>query len=387
MTVKNVQLLSCPNSQNGDFRIFAKEILRAGQILEGISENELEQEDQIRTGVLINENSLTAFPIKEYITIMLSDQDVDTFHIIPMLEEAEKYASDEFKPIISTTLKRYRKQEETDAGKWNREEMRYYDSEVSTPEKRTKMVKHINTVPLWQIFIPRKKYLIDPIAEHCKNKSVLEVGCGNSRTISQLFPPNQNQYNYIGIDISWKRLLVAKTVIPEGSFIQASALNLPFKNKCFATIFGFGVYHHLPNHEQGYKSSLEKLDPNGYLAFHEPFEKTSRLINPEKYPFLIKLLTTYEHSEHDNEINLDKMYAEIKKCGFKPYKVRYADSVLRAGINLIIRKFPFLFKSKSVNQAVYTIDRIFLNTFCRRPNSLGPGGITIIVQGEQNNTN
>ena len=58
--------------------------------------------------------------------------------------------------------------------------------------------------------------------------------------------PLKYNYNYIGTDISFNRLRIAKSILPKSNFISCSALNLPFKSNIFDVVIGFGVFHHLP---------------------------------------------------------------------------------------------------------------------------------------------
>ena len=115
-------------------------------------------------------------------------------------------------------------------------------------------------------------------------------------------------YNYIGTDISFNRLRIAK-YFTKSNFISCSALNLPFKSNIFDVVIGFGVFHHLPDLKIGFDESIRCIKDEGLLGFSEPVEKP-KILNEDGR--IAKLLATYEHSEHDNDINLEKTKIILK---------------------------------------------------------------------------
>lgn len=82
--------------------------------------------------------------------------------------------------------------------------------------------------------------------------------------------PIDYNYGYVGIDISWQRLIRACSIVSEGSFIQASALNLPFDSQCFNVVVAFGALHHVPSPDLAVEECMRVLSPNGRFAFQEP---------------------------------------------------------------------------------------------------------------------
>jgi len=75
--------------------------------------------------------------------------------------------------------------------------------------------------------------------------NILDIGCGNGRLLS-LF--ENKKIHYTGIDSSEKLIEIAKkNHSEEQKFINANALDLPFQNETFDTIFSIAVLHHVPS--------------------------------------------------------------------------------------------------------------------------------------------
>jgi hypothetical protein len=121
-------------------------------------------DDDIKLGIAISESSPTAFPIDEFVGVFLADEDVDIHHHSAFFSQHAKKLPDAFKQAVHQTMQQIVSMNETSDGKWNREEMRYYDAEVDTVEKREKMLDAVFHKPVWRIFIPRKKSIIDVIS-------------------------------------------------------------------------------------------------------------------------------------------------------------------------------------------------------------------------------
>lgn len=74
----------------------------------------------------------------------------------------------------------------------------------------------------------------------------LEIGCGDGLSTSFL----KNKVSVlISLDLSEKRIKIARKINKNVSFILADARVLPFKNEVFDTICAFEVIEHLPSYE------------------------------------------------------------------------------------------------------------------------------------------
>ena len=269
MRKKNLKKIICPNFGCSHLSIFGAEIVRGKTFMSNLAHDEMFDDDDIKEGVIYNKSAGTAYLIKDFIAILLKDQDVDTINSLDDLKKISQTCSLEVKDVIQKTLARINESADTDESVWNKEEMSYYDSEVLTPEKRNDMVSSIKNEYLHHIFIERKKYILENTAFD-NGSSVLEVGCGNARTIAHLIPLQSYNYPFVGIDISFARLQVAKAAMPDGDFMQASALNLPFKNGCFDNVIAFSSLHHLPSPLTGYKEIFRCAKTDGMLFINEP---------------------------------------------------------------------------------------------------------------------
>jgi SAM-dependent methyltransferase len=89
--------------------------------------------------------------------------------------------------------------------------------------------------------------------------AILEVGCGVG-----VYSDNLN--NWVGLDIS----KIALNANKAKGVVQASALNLPFKNDCFSLVMMFEAIEHLPNPEQSLIEIIRVLKPGGLLAIGSP---------------------------------------------------------------------------------------------------------------------
>ena len=374
MRKKVVHLLKDPNNHQPGFKLFGSVVHRGTTTLTNLTDQDLDPEDNIEKGLLISVSGNTAYPIEGFVAILLNDSDVDLNHHRPLLESFSGSCPPEFQQVLNSTLDRLAAAQNSADGTWNREEMKYYDKEVATEEQRNKMLKAIREVPVWRIFLPRKKHIIDVIAPEIKNEYLLEIGSGNSRTVSWEFNPSKFNYNYIGSDISFKRLLVAKQAIPSGDFFQASALNLPFLDNSFRVVLSFGMLHHLPRPEDAVKSSYQLVKDEGLFAFHEP------IIKPElKLPGMDtfrKTMTTYEHSDHDGKIDFDQISALLKSYGFKQISIHRQISIFRSFSETIIKNISrSILNKQSVIKTIEFLDEIPLNTLGRISRRAGASAV------------
>jgi len=381
MRKKIIRLLSCPNTQSGSFHVFAHELLRNDKTLYKIQDSDIRDEDDIIHGVLVNEQANTAYPISEGIGILLSDLDTDIEHHTSLLKSMKEDCPTSFQKIINHSIERINQRETSTDGQWNREEMSYYDSPVKTNAFLEKWFYDIRHRPVWNLFLPRYNNLVRYITATCSDKFILEIGCGSARSVSWIFRPKKYNYNYVGIEISWRKLLLAKKVLPEGDFFQASALNLPFKQHMFHSVLSFGVFHHLPRPIEAISHCIEQLSPNGFLALQEPIN-TPKLFRDGSITknFIEKVFNQYEHSEHDNEIDLSKTITLLKEQNFNIVNIKYSHSIIYPILNLIYKNISNQKIQKQAIKIAMFIDQVMINTICRLSSRFGPRGVTLVVQ-------
>ena len=127
-------------------------------------------------------------------------------------------------------------------------------------------------------------FLFDDLKE---GEKVLDLGCGNGRWFSVF---REKKVEYFGVDFSEKLVQIAKEKFPEGKFLVADALNLPFPENFFDKVYSIAVLHQIPSEIfriKFLKEAKRVLKKEGKLIltvwkFHELKEKLILL----KYTFL-----------------------------------------------------------------------------------------------------
>jgi SAM-dependent methyltransferase/uncharacterized protein YbaR (Trm112 family) len=381
MRKRLIKLLYSPESGNNSFKVFALELKRKEEVFKNISHNHMADDDDIVTGVMVSESAGVAYPIINSVLVMLNDNDMLVSKQFKLFDVVYDSCPEEYKSIIREHKNRIEEMRKTDLDRWNNDEMIYFDKKVDTQELRDSMIKDIKNTQLWRIFIPRKQQIIHYLKPNCELENILEIGCGNARTLSWIFPPLQYKYNYIGLDISFKRLLVAKAIIPQGDFIQASAVKIPFQNDSLFSIISFGTLHHLPNPEKAVDSCVEKIQNGGLFALHEPMKKPKFINRDSK---LYKRLNTYEHSSHDDEVDSEVIVSRLNESGFKPINLKFYNSALKTLLEKILSIFPEKFgNNKIMVRIVHFFDVIFLKTIGRISKRFGPHAIIGIFKKEK----
>jgi ubiquinone/menaquinone biosynthesis C-methylase UbiE len=82
------------------------------------------------------------------------------------------------------------------------------------------------------------------VLKYIKGK-VLEIVCGDGAWIGFL---KKHSERLVSIDLSEKRIKIARQADSRVEFILCDARNLPFKSESFDTICAFEVIEHLPNY-------------------------------------------------------------------------------------------------------------------------------------------
>lgn len=109
---------------------------------------------------------------------------------------------------------------------------------------------------IWEEFV----FLFEDLKE---GEKVLDLGCGNGRWF-EIF--KDKKVDYTGVDFSEKLIEIAKRRFPEGKFLVADALNLPFSENFFDKVYSLSVLHHIPSKElrlQFFKEIKRVLKPRG----------------------------------------------------------------------------------------------------------------------------
>ena len=378
MRITLLDQLICPNTHKPGFTAFAAKLRRGDETLTSVEHSAIGKEDEIVEGLLITADEQYAYPIRFDVLSMLSDEDIDLREYHEHLEALRPNLSPRFLEVGDRTAARLVSRQTSEDGDWNREEMKYYDSEVDTPEKRAAMCADIANTYLPHIFLPRQKHVIGPLLPAIEDKTVVEIGCGNARTITRLMPPGKHNYRYIGSDIAFWRLVVAKTVCPDGEFIQASAFNLPLATACAEVGISFGMLHHLPRPAEGLKDLHRSLKADSYLALHEPV--VTKKILADRYKKLEALLQTYEHSDHDGEVDIEDFCNILNEMGYQVLRHEFLASPFRAVAETIANRLNgSILRSKVIYKVLFAVDRLCIRSICRVSNLFAPRGVILLA--------
>jgi len=170
---------------------------------------------------------------------------------------------------------------------------------------------------------------------------VLDLGCGNGLMVPYVLG---EKVKYVGVDNSTELLSIAKeryqNEIKEKqiSFIEASVLDLPFKDNEFDTIISFAVLHHIPTEELhlNFLSELKRvLKPNGRARIivwnllnswcDKRFEISEQLKNNKSNDVNVPWKGT-EGNQFDRFLhvfNKKELVSLLEKVGFEKFEVDY----------------------------------------------------------------
>ena len=139
-------------------------------------------------------------------------------------------------------------------------------------------------------------------------------------------------------------------------------LNLPFKDKSFDVSIAFGSLHHLPDRVAGLHEAIRITTTDGTFLLNEPIEKP-QFISEDKFGWLRKIIEGYEHSEHDNDIDLLEFHKVIKNSNLEIVHQYVNGSVARTLMTFgWIKKIPF-FYSKTSWRMIIWFDKLFISLF------------------------
>ncbi|MFP4617175.1 MAG: class I SAM-dependent methyltransferase [Candidatus Paceibacterota bacterium] len=161
--------------------------------------------------------------------------------------------------------------------------------------------------------------------------SVLDIGCGNGR-LSDLF--KNEDIDYTGIDFSKQLIEIAKKERGKnGTFVQATALDLPFKDSSFDKVFSIAVLHHIPSKEKRDRFISEAhrvLKPDGICVLTVWNTFQSRFIKTHVEHSLKKVL---------GRSNLD--FGDMIIPFGKQKRQRYIHSFTKTGLRRLFEKSGF----------------------------------------------
>ena len=157
----------------------------------------------------------------------------------------------------------------------------------------------------------RYREVIDFFLKNVKGQC-LEIGCGDGLWTVFL---KRHTDGLVSIDLSEKRLKIAKELNKDVNFILCDARNLPFKDKSFDSICAIAIIEHLPTYAEHHKFLKEVtrvLKEKGLFL----------MSTPNRPIYKIHSMLTGGDPTHFSELNyfqlssiLKQYFCSVKICG------------------------------------------------------------------------
>jgi len=262
---------------------------------------------------------------------------------------------------------------------WHEREMAYWERRF---ENRL-AGKEIGN-PGWNRTWPRKK-ILDRLPPDLNKRVILEIGCGSSHTLFDVY--GDNIPHYIGLDLSYFACRLTQRTFPNGLYVQASAETPPFKDNSIDVIIAYGVFHHLPGHENNILPLLPALKPGGYVIGADPLLKP-RIPRPSLSKTRPPKPKDMEGSE---EINLGSGLSPHNEWIDWPNfqhiisgQARVVESLFEYGpVRAVMVKFLYDkigWQSLSFTKLMIWLDKLWLFTLGKLHPAIGPAAVHYAVQ-------
>jgi SAM-dependent methyltransferase len=122
-------------------------------------------------------------------------------------------------------------------------------------------------LPEWE---ENARYYFEPVggADTLRGQLVLDGGCGKGR---HAYYALRAGARVVAVDFSRAIDVAAHNcgALPgERLFVQADLMSLPFSPEIFDAVYSFGVLHHLPAPEEGFRRLVTLVRPGGQILFY-----------------------------------------------------------------------------------------------------------------------
>ncbi len=224
--------------------------------------------------------------------------------------------------IIDENIERLKTWRDGGGGGWERDEMEFWEKYYADKLKLGDKDRAVT----YNRLIPRQKHILGKLPKDLKR--VMEIGCGTSGTLwaDQKFIADKTYY---GTDLSFNALKLSRTRM-NGHYVLCDVNAMPFRTGAVDAILGFGILHHLPNHEQAIESFSKTLDVGGWLGFTEKL-KTSEKTQESRLVALAKRIVHKVDRDHGDEefIDGDNLLRLLNQICPGHYTCHYDYSVVR----------------------------------------------------------
>jgi cyclopropane fatty-acyl-phospholipid synthase-like methyltransferase len=95
---------------------------------------------------------------------------------------------------------------------------------------------------------PERQWIAELMERLEPNANVLDLGCGGGRRSARAVA---RRHRYTGVDVSEAQLGLARTRIPNATFVHADATRVEFDAAAFDAVVSLFMFGHIPRAEQG----------------------------------------------------------------------------------------------------------------------------------------
>jgi ubiquinone/menaquinone biosynthesis C-methylase UbiE len=164
----------------------------------------------------------------------------------------------------------------------------------------------------------RSTYYIDDILANNKVNHVMDLGCGDGRSIDY-FRKKDPDIKWVGVDIESSPEVDSRTR-SDGEFVSYDGINLPFANDSFDLIFSDQVFEHVRYPKELLKEICRVLKPEGYftgsVSYLEAYHSCS-LWNYTPYGFKV-LLEEFEMKLKQLRPSIDALTLIVRRLLGRP---------------------------------------------------------------------
>jgi ubiquinone/menaquinone biosynthesis C-methylase UbiE len=196
-----------------------------------------------------------------------------------------------------------------------------------------------------------------------EGRSVIEFGCGYAQFAFALLRPADHGYTYIGTDVSLAGLKLAKSIMPEGEFVQCMADDPPFQEKSADVVLLLGVLHHIPRYKEALRKIVALVKPGGCVLFDEAIGKP-RIGGALRH----EAWTAEEDSPHEGKVEFSEILEIFEEVGEVKFRAKMSPP------RVVVQKFleQKILGFELSDEFIMRADQLWLQTFGRLVPSLGP---------------
>lgn len=310
--------------------------------------------------------------IAEGIPRFVNEGNVDLDVDIQMLQQAMGTFDALPSTVIQENIARLTQWRDGDGGGWERDEMQfweqYYAKKLELGDK--------DVAVTYNRLIPRQKHILGKLPKDLKR--VMEIGCGTSGTLwaDKKFISDKTYY---GTDLSFFALKLARTRMP-GYYVLCDVNAMPFRQGAVDAILGFGILHHLPNHERAIETFSKTLDAGGWLGFTEKLKTSDKIQNSA----LVKMAKRIVHNvgrDHGEEEYIDgeNLLRLLDKICPGNYTCHYDYSIVRdVLVKITLDKMKL--NSPSITRVIVAADNLAVKMFSSISHLFRPKNVTFVAQ-------